>query len=260
MKKTIFLVHTASDRKFARNLAIDLSLAGATVWLDEAEIKPGFSLVRTIIDRMEPSLCLAIVLSPDLIEYPHILHEIGQIYINGVPGKRLQMLLLYAADCKIPSFMREKVIMDFRNQTAYAGMIQRMTVSLKLDTPNSEQNLEQVPENALVGIWRGAWKWCGRLREAIMRIPLPSEQPSRMIIRYTKSGVITIIDEIMDVDVSGSDIKLMGVSYRFLEQGIALGWNLDIFHLTMDASRTTLKGTQTDKNGDMQPVLFKRKG
>ncbi len=256
MKKTIFIVHAAKDRPFARKVAIDLSLAGATVWLDEAEIKPEFSLIQTVINLMESSLCLAVVVSPDFMRHTHILREIEQICIGGIPGKRLQMLLLYVSDCNMPSFMKEKTIMDFRNPAAYTGMMQRMAGSLKLTV----QNPDQPPESDLAGVWQGAWKWCGRLREAIMTIAPELTQPSRMIIRYMKSGVVTIIDETVDVGISGNSIKLTGLNYRFLEQGISLGWHLDRFRLTADAPRATLKGTQTDKNGDLQPVLFKRKG
>ena len=40
MAKSVFLIHDELAKPFVRHLAIDLSLAGATVWLDEAEIGP----------------------------------------------------------------------------------------------------------------------------------------------------------------------------------------------------------------------------
>ena len=53
---SIFLSHSHADKDFARRLAMDLKRAGVRIWLDEAELKIGDSLIEKIregIDQME---------------------------------------------------------------------------------------------------------------------------------------------------------------------------------------------------------------
>ena len=83
--------------------------------------------------------------------------------------------------------------------------------------------------------------------------------PSKMVIRYLKSGVLTIVEQKLDVRISGNSVKLIGTGYRLIERGISMGWNLDTFNLSMGASGGTLEGINTDKRGAQSPVLFKRK-
>lgn len=52
---SIFLSHNSKDKEFVRKLAIRLKDYGIKVWLDEAEIKIGESLINKIqiaIDEM----------------------------------------------------------------------------------------------------------------------------------------------------------------------------------------------------------------
>lgn len=79
-----------------------------------------------------------------------------------------------------------------------------------------------------------------------------------MIIRYLKSGVLTIVEQELDVLFSGNGVKLLGTRYRLLERGISLGWNLDRFNLSIGESGKTLEGIFTDKKGIQSSLLFKR--
>ncbi len=112
---------------------------------------------------------------------------------------------------------------------------------------------------SLAGMWQGSWIWCGRQRSADMFLSASPNIPSKMIIRYLKSGILTIVEQKLDVRISGNSVKLIGTGYRLLERGISLGWNLDTFNLSMGASGGTLEGINTDKRGAQSPVLFKRK-
>jgi hypothetical protein len=48
---SIFLSHSSADKPFARRLAGDLRARGVRVWLDEAEIGIGDSLIGTSAER-----------------------------------------------------------------------------------------------------------------------------------------------------------------------------------------------------------------
>ena len=65
LAKSVFLIHDVLEKPFARRLAIALSLAGATVWLDEAETgQLRNTLIGNIGKEILGDIYLAIILSP----------------------------------------------------------------------------------------------------------------------------------------------------------------------------------------------------
>lgn len=60
---SIFLSHSSNDKPFVRKLAADLRRAGFYVWVDEAEIKVGDSLIEKIEDGIDNTDFLGVVIS-----------------------------------------------------------------------------------------------------------------------------------------------------------------------------------------------------
>ncbi|MFH0994485.1 MAG: toll/interleukin-1 receptor domain-containing protein [Pseudomonadota bacterium] len=255
MVKSVFLIHDVIVKPFARQLAIDLSLAGATVWLDEAEIGAVDSLIRKIDEEKLVDVYLALLLTPDSVNSDWVQQEVETALNQEIAGIRIKFLPLLYSDCEIPASMANKLCADFRNSANYSSMLRRVINRLDLGG-NGDGTL--MPAH-LAGIWQGSWTWCGRLRDADMSLSIFPMLPSKMVIRYLKSGILTIVEQVLDVHVSGKSVKLVGRSYRLLERGIALGWNPDTLNLTIDETGTMLKGTKMDKRGTLSPVLFKRK-
>ncbi|MBI5590535.1 MAG: toll/interleukin-1 receptor domain-containing protein [Deltaproteobacteria bacterium] len=255
MTKSVFLIHDVKAKPFARQLAIDLSLAGATVWLDEAEIGGVDSLISKFDEEKLVDVYLAILLTPDSVNSDWLQREVGIAQNQDVSGIRIRLLPLLYSDCAIPAFMAKKLCADFRNPVNYSSMLRRVINRLDL---GGDGEATVMPAK-LAGLWRGAWNWCGRPRNADMFLSSYQTLPSKMVIRYLKSGILTIVEQILDVRISGNSVKLVGRSYRLLERGIALGWNPDTLNLTFDEAETTLRGTKMDKRGTQSPVLFKRK-
>ena len=255
MAKSVFLIHDVLVKPFARQLAIDLSLAGATVWLDEAEIGAVDFLIRKIDEEKLVDVYLALLLTPDSVNSDWVQREVETALNQEIAGIRIKLLPLLYSDCAIPAFMANKLCADFRNSVNYSSMLRRVINRLDLGG-NGEGTV--MPAH-LAGMWQGAWNWCGRPRNADMFLSSFPMLPSKMVIRYLKSGILTIVEQILDVQISGNAVKLVGRSYRLLERGIALGWNPDTLNLTIDEAGTTLKGIKMDKRGTQSPVLFKRK-
>ena len=255
MVKSVFLIHSSLDKDFARRVAIDLTLAGITVWLDEAEIKSEQHLINIIDDSVSGTIYLAALLSENSVNSSWIQHGIELAWNRGVPGRQLQTLSLLYKNCEIPKFLTSKPVIDFRDPARYGAAMDQIFSRIVI---GRYVKGEPVP-HILAGMWRGAWKWYDRPREAVMFISSLSTCSSKMVIRYLKSGILTIVHEEIDTQISGNEVKLNGVSYRFLEQGIALEWRLNRFKLTMDETGSVLKGTQITKKGVHEPVLFKRK-
>ena len=151
--------------------------------------------------------------------------------------------------------MADKICADFRDPEAYPNMLRGLLDRLKLGRPGKESVLPA----SIAGIWQGSWTWCGRQRYAHMYLSASPVVPSKMIIQYLKSSILTIVEQTIDVRISGNAVQLTGTGYRLLERGISLGWNLDTFNFTLDESGKTLEGINTDKKGVQSPVLFKRK-
>jgi hypothetical protein len=255
MAKSVFLIHDVLAKPFARRLAIDLSLAGATVWLDEAEIRASDSLTSKLAEEELVDVYLAIILTPNSVNSDWVQREVEIALNQELAGIHIKLLPLLYSDCAIPAFMANKLCADFRNSVNYSSMLRR--VISRMDLGGNGEGTD-MPAH-LAGMWQGTWTWCGRQRNADMFLSSFQILPSKIVIRYQKSGILTIVEQVLDVRISGNAVKLVGRSYRLLERGIALGWNPDTLNLTIDEAGTTLKGTKMDKRGTQSPVLFKRK-
>lgn len=256
MAKSVFIIHDVIDKPKVRQLAIDLSLAGATVWFDEAETA-GIQnfLIGKIGKEIRGDVYLAIILSKKTVGTDWVRHKLEVMLDQGVSGAVINVLPLLFEDCAISAFLADKLCADFRNPADYTLMQQKVMDSLDLGGKGNDG--PSMPAS-FAGTWRGSWIWCGRQRDADMLLSASPAIPSRMIIRYMKSGILTIVEQELDVRISGNAVNLIGTGYRLIERGISLGWNLDTFNLSLGESDTTLEGVNTDKRGVQSPVMFKR--
>ena len=126
----VFLSHTWKDKGFVRRLAGDLRAAGVRVWLDEAELTVGDSLIEKIragIDEME---YLAVVLTPQSVASEWVKREVDIAMSQEIEGKRLKVLPLMLEECALPGFLQGKVYADFAKpenyDTALAGLLKRL--------------------------------------------------------------------------------------------------------------------------------------
>jgi hypothetical protein len=256
MAQSVFVIHDVLDKPFARRLAIALSLAGATGWLDEAETgQIRDTLIRNIGKEILGDIYLAVILSPNSVGSDCVQREIEIALNRREAGLTITVLPLLYKNCAIPAFMADKICADFRDPANYPSMLRRIFDRLKLGRAGKESVLSA----GIAGIWQGSWSWCGRQRNAHMYLSASPVVPSKLIIQYLKSGILTIVEQILDVQVSGNAVKLVGTGYRLIERGISLGWKLDTFNLSLGASGKTLEGINTDKKGVQSLVLFKRK-
>lgn len=110
---SIFLSHTAADKPFVRNLAKKLESNNVIVWLDEAEINIGDSLIEKISEGIEGSEYLGVVLSPSSVESPWVRQELNIALTEEINGRRLKVLPILYERCKLPSFLKDKLYADF---------------------------------------------------------------------------------------------------------------------------------------------------
>jgi hypothetical protein len=115
----VFLSHAHQDKPFARKLAGDLRREGHPVWLDEAEINIGDSLVEKIGEGLKEVDYVVAVLSKHSIESPWVAKELEFASNREINERRVVVLPLLVDDVEIPVFLAGKLYGDFRLEEAY---------------------------------------------------------------------------------------------------------------------------------------------
>jgi predicted nucleotide-binding protein len=110
---TIFLSYTHSDKPFARQLKTDLLLAGARVWIDEAEIGVGDSLIEKIAQGIDQTDFFAIILSPESVSSPWVKKELEIAMKLQIDGKPIKIMPLLHKSCSLPVFLEGLKYADF---------------------------------------------------------------------------------------------------------------------------------------------------
>lgn len=132
---SIFLSHTHADKPFVRQLAQDLRALGIRVWLDEAEIKLGDSLIQKIragIDQME---YLGVVLSKNSVKSKWVQREVDIAMNQEIEGNDIKVLPLVIDDCELPGFLVGKLYADFRHPNNYGNAFRLLAERLGVATP-----------------------------------------------------------------------------------------------------------------------------
>src|SRR2546428_509612 len=83
--KLIFVSHSGQDTWVARQLAKELTLCGATPFLDEADVDVGAEFeedIRAFLDKADELLVLC---TPWSLDRPYVWAEIGAAWIRRIP-------------------------------------------------------------------------------------------------------------------------------------------------------------------------------
>ncbi len=127
---SIFLSHNHADKPFARRLAKDLKELGVRVWIDEAEIKIGDSLIEKIREGIDSVEYVGVVLSKDSTKSQWVRKEVDIAMNQEIRGKRVKVLPLLVEDCDLPGFLEGKLYADFRTEDLYTAGLERLAERL----------------------------------------------------------------------------------------------------------------------------------
>jgi hypothetical protein len=155
---SIFLSHNHEDKSFARALASDLRRGGIVVWLDEAEIRLGDSIIGKIEEGLLGSEYLGVVLSPSSVASQWVKEELCTALHYQITKKNKTVLPLMYKPCDVPAFLADKLYADFSKADSYPFVLRQLLSRLdpRFDPPNFVSNAE--------------------LQELVDRVPTP---PSR---------------------------------------------------------------------------------
>jgi hypothetical protein len=138
----IFLSHTSKDKPFVRKLAADLRNYGHTVWIDEAEINIGDSLIGKIRDGLDMVDYVAAVISKDSLKSEWVNKELEIASNREIKEKRVVVLPIMIEHVDLPGFLEGKLYGDFSNEENYDERLQLLLRSLgdseKTETMSTE--------------------------------------------------------------------------------------------------------------------------
>lgn len=123
-----FISHSSADKQFVRGLAVDLSAIGIQPWLDEWEILAGESIVEKVGGGIEDADLMIVVLSQRAIESKWVENEWQTKYWAEVNERRVAIIPILLEDCNIPTLLRVKKYVDFRD--GYTSALELLTKSI----------------------------------------------------------------------------------------------------------------------------------
>lgn len=124
----VFISHSSLDKGFVKGLAVDLSAKGHQPWVDEWEILAGESIPERIGSGIEGADFVLVVLSRSSVESKWVEQEWQTKYWTEVNERRIHVIPLLIDDCEIPTLLRPKKYVDFRDD--YASALDLLAKSL----------------------------------------------------------------------------------------------------------------------------------
>lgn len=111
----VFLSHQSSDKEFTRKLAHDLLKRGFDVWFDEFRLRIGDSLTDSIDRAVGECDFFVLVISEAALESKWVSKEYASANAHMLDGGCLKILPAVIDDCQLPTFLKDLLWADFRN-------------------------------------------------------------------------------------------------------------------------------------------------
>ena len=131
MLKSIFLCHASTDKRKVREIAEILTNKGSKVWLDEAEILVGDSLLDKIQDGITKYDYLGIVLSPRSVQSIWVKKEVEAALTQEINSGGVKVLPLLIEECDIPLFLQPKKYANLSDDSLFNAGIEDIVKRLR---------------------------------------------------------------------------------------------------------------------------------
>lgn len=118
-RRRVFLSHTSVDKPFVRALAISLKVRRNDIWLDEAEIAPGDSIITKVFEGLSASDTVVVVLSKAAVRSRWVAEELTSAATRRLVDQDVLLVPALIEDCDIPDPIKHLCYADFRNDFEY---------------------------------------------------------------------------------------------------------------------------------------------
>jgi hypothetical protein len=193
---TIFFSYSRDNSDFVLGLAKELRDAGANVWLDQLDIKPGTRWDKSIETALQKSSTLLVVLSKSSVASHNVMDEVSYALEEG---KTVLPILLEA--CEVPFRLRRLQFADF-TQSRDTGM-QTLFRALHIgediaNEPVSDPVKESPPKKPAA---------------AVSKQPSSPKKPKKAMLLYIIVGILAVLailyfTGVIDLEDSSDKLKL----------------------------------------------------
>lgn len=132
----IFLAHSSVDKRFARRLCRALADQGIDVWIDEAEMQVGDSLIEKLGQAIVDTEYLAVVMTPHSVESRWVRKELEVALSIEIESGVTKVLPILYKECEVPPFLRGKVWADFSKPASFTkgvdAIARRLSLQLRI--------------------------------------------------------------------------------------------------------------------------------
>jgi hypothetical protein len=115
----IFISYCRADSNFAQRLVRSLEEAGLDIWIDAQELKAGDSLLDQIHLAIGSASFFLILLSPHSVNSKWVQQELKFAFTRQLKSNERFVLPLLVANCEIPTFLQDRVYVDFSNRRKF---------------------------------------------------------------------------------------------------------------------------------------------
>ncbi len=130
---SIFLSHTHDDKPFVRELQNQLNAHGVEeIWIDEAEIQVGDSLMKKIEEGMKTSKYVAVILSKNSVKAPWVQKELEIAMNTEITKGQVVVLPILYEECELPVFLSGKLYADFTNADRSEESLRKLLNRLRI--------------------------------------------------------------------------------------------------------------------------------
>jgi hypothetical protein len=149
LRSGIFLAHSSGDKQFVRRLASDLLGKGIRIWLDEAEMRVGDSLIDRIGNGIKEMEYLGVVLSPKSVSSPWVKRELEIAISEEISSNKTKVLPIIFKKCTIPHFLSGRLWVDFSSKGSYKRALEILLKRFDLNSLSAINFLGAWPPEAV---------------------------------------------------------------------------------------------------------------
>lgn len=128
----IFLSHASADKPFVRKLKKSLERHGVKqIWIDEAELQIGDSLMKKIEEGLNKTKYVAVILSPNSIKSKWVRKELDIAINREIKSGDVVVLPILYKSCDLPNFLEGKVYADFTSRKKSKESLEKLLRRLR---------------------------------------------------------------------------------------------------------------------------------
>jgi hypothetical protein len=134
---SVFLSHNSKDKPWVRNLAERLISDGVAVWLDEAEINIGDSLIDKISSGINDMQFVAAIISSNSIESRWVQKELSIAMSKEVSSCAVTVLPIVIEKCSLPTSLSDKLYADFTDPLKFEAEYSKLLRAIGIQKDSS---------------------------------------------------------------------------------------------------------------------------